>query len=553
MIESVKSFVLVCLIFIEILCSAGTLTKNQPEVKTGDGTLRGSEEKAVQGFSYYSFKGIPYAQPPVGPLRFKAPLTPKPWHGTRDATKYGAACAQFNVTFVGSEDCLFLNVFTRSLDPRANLPVMVFVHGGSFAFGAANEFFEPEFLIQHDVILVTLNYRLEVLGFLSLDIPEAPGNAGMKDQVAALKWVQQNIKQFGGNPNSVTLFGESSGAGAVTYHMLSPMSKGLFHKVIAESGNCMQDWAISQDSIGRALRAGKVLGKDTNNVNELLDFFMSLKASALTNLTEVTLTEDEMYRGVPARFVPAIESKFRGIEPFITEHPVMALTKGRINSVPLMIGYNAGEGIALVAYHIAKLDGFNRNPSYYIQKEIVNKVSEAKLKEFGDRVQKFYVGDRNMTADDGAIIRDLQTDITFAYSGHRFASLHSEYEKVYFYKFNFVTDLNVIKATLPDLEGATHGDELFYLFSNYITSKIYQNPKIKVIVDKVTKLWANFAKCGSPTPDNKLGVSWPRYTRHNKEYLNIADNFPSGRYADRERMEFWNNIYKEAGLPHIAS
>lgn len=135
---------------------------------------------------------------------------------------------------------------------------MVYIHGGAYLYGSGNDDIHgPEFLLQHDITLVTFNYRLEALGFLCLDTPEIPGNAGMKDQVAALRWVQENIEKFGSDPHNVTIFGESAGGTSVTYHLLSSMSNGLFHKVIAQSGVCISDWAQGKYGKDRALRAAK--------------------------------------------------------------------------------------------------------------------------------------------------------------------------------------------------------------------------------------------------------------------------------------------------------
>lgn len=434
-------------------------------------------------------------------FHFQAPLPSLPWKGIRDATNFGEVCTQFNTTYQGSEDCLFLNIYTRSLDPNAKIPVMVWIYGGSYYEGSG-DFFLPDFLMLHDkVMLVTFNYRLDMLGFLSLDLPEAPGNAGMKDQVAALRWIQNNIAQFGGDPNSVTLFGESSGASSVTYHMFSPMSKGLFHKVIAQSGVCIHDWAIGRDAKQRAFRAGKILGTETENVQELLEFFKGLDAKALTNLTVATLTPDEKYRGLPEQFIPVIEKEFPDVEAFITENPVKMLDEGNVvNRVPLMLGYNDGEGLIILKDHITKLDVYNNEPSYYVPREIAEVVTKDKLIEFGDRIKKFYIGDKNITKYDLSTIVDMQTDMHFSYNTHRFAHLYTKLcEKVYLYSFNLVTDLNIIKIALglTQLSGVSHADELWYLFYNYLNAKPYaEQPKLRDIVFRVTKLWVDFAKTG---------------------------------------------------------
>ncbi|XP_023937834.2 esterase B1 [Bicyclus anynana] len=547
-----KLFVTIFLLQIIGILSSRNCQHEDPIVRTKEGKVRGVIDKLVDGSTYYRFRGIPYAVPPVGDLRFKAPLPPQSWRGVRDASNFGNICSQFNQTYQGDEDCLFLNVYTKTLRRNAKTPVMVWIHGGSFSQGSGN-FFLPDFLLQHNVILVTLNYRLEVLGYLTLDTPEVPGNAGMKDQVAALRWVQNNIEKFGGDPNSVTLFGESSGAAAAVYHMFSPMSNGLFHKVIAQSGS--YDLARREGEKERAFRAGKVLGKDTDDPQELLDFFRSLEASKLTNLTFATLTDDERFRGLPAKFVANIEKKFANVQPFMDEDPTKMLVEGSINKVPLMIGYNSGEGLIMTQFHAALLDTYNNQPSYYVSKEIVDKISEEQLTDFGNRIKRFYVGDRDITKDDLATIRDMQTDIHFSYTTHRFADLYSKLSsQTYMYRFDAVTELNAIKNTLnmPNVGGVSHADELFYLFYNYLNEKPYKEQKrLRDLVFKVTKLWTDFAKTSNPTSGGVEPV-WKPYTVSGKEFYIIDEQFSHGKYADKERMEFWNKLYEEAGLPHIS-
>ncbi|XP_050342599.1 esterase FE4-like [Nymphalis io] len=544
---------LIIVVCLQISVVLSTKQHNEPIVAIKEGKVKGSSGYLVDGSAYFSFKGIPYAAPPVGNLRFKAPLPPRPWTGIRNAINFGSICTQFNVTYQGDEDCLFINVYTKSLSEEAKFPVMVFIYGGSFTQGSG-DFYLPDFLLQHDVILVTFNYRLEALGFLSLETPDVPGNAAMKDQVAALRWVQNNIAQFGGNSNSVTLFGESAGASCVSLHLLSPMSKGLFHKAIAQSGT--YDLVQASGAKERAFRAGEFLGIKTNDVQVLLDYFQNLNANALTNITAATFTPDEIYRGLPAKFLPVVEKNFPKIESFLNEEPEKLLLEGKVNRVPLMIGYNSGEGLVIVKYHVTRLDVYNKEPSYYVPREVVKKISKNQLKDFGDRIKKFYVGNRNITEKDLNIICDMQTDINFAYNTHRFAHLYTNScESTYMYRFNFDTELNVLKIALglTNLKGASHADELFYIFYNYLNERAYQSQeKLKDIVYKVTKLWTDFAKTGHPTPDNHLRAKWKPYTIKGKEYLNIENPFSLGHYADKKRMEFWDELYTEAGLPHLS-
>jgi len=217
-------------------------------VQTESGAVIGKIEKLPYGKSVHEYLGIPYAEPPVGKLRFAAPKPLKPWSGVKRATKFGASCPQPSVSYRGTEinftrsggnidDCLFLNVFVpASVKPNDKMAVMVWIHGGAFAYGTASHYPAGVLATFNDVIVVSINYRLGILGFFNIPDTDYKGNYGMLDQVLALKWVQSNIARFGGDPNRVTIFGQSAGGMSVSLHLVSPLSKGLFHRAIMQSG-----------------------------------------------------------------------------------------------------------------------------------------------------------------------------------------------------------------------------------------------------------------------------------------------------------------------------
>lgn len=401
----------------------------------------------------------------------------------------------------GDEDCLFLNVYTNTLNTDSIIPVMVFIHGGGFRSGSGDKGsgYGPEFLLQHDIVLVTFNYRLEVLGFLCLDTPEVPGNAGMKDQVAALRWVRDNIKQFGGDPNNVTLFGESAGAASVIYHMLSPMSKGLFHKAISQSGTPLADWAQGKNGLDRAFRAAKHLGKDTSNKEDLYEFLKTVPAKKFSNITIRTLTADEKVRGLPTHFCPVVEKKFDNVEAFLSEEPIETLLKGNILKLPMLLGYNNKEGL-LIPVLLKNAEFINKNPHIFVPREIVNIVTEQRVIEFGQRIKKFYFGEKEFGKETVASFLDLMTDLHFVYSTHRFAHIYSSiHEQVYMNRFCLDTDLNMAKifSGMAHVEGACHADDVFYVFHNILNKDAYESQeKLRDIVYRFTKLWTDFAKTG---------------------------------------------------------
>lgn len=402
----------------------------------------------------------------------------------------------------GDENCLFLNVYTLSLNQDSKIPVMVFIHGGAFTSGSGDveSGYGPEFLLQHDVVLVTLNYRLEVLGFLCLDTPEVPGNAGMKDQVAALRWVRNNIQQFGGDPNNVTLFGESAGAASVVYHMQSFMSRGLFHKAICQSGSPLADWTQGKDGLSRAFRVAKYLGKETKNKEELYEFLKNTPAKKFSKITIRTMTADEKFRGLPIHFAPVAEKKFDNVEPFLTEELIETLLRGNIMKIPMMLGYNNVEGLLMVADQLKKVEFINKNPHCYVPRELARVITEEKAIEFGHRIKKFYFGEKEISQHTIASFINLLSDLYFVFSTHRFAHFYSSiHEKVYMFRFCLDTDLNVVKvlSSMSHVKGACHADDLFYIFHNALNSDAYKEQKmIQDIVYRLTKLWTDFAKTG---------------------------------------------------------
>ncbi|XP_023347046.1 esterase FE4, partial [Eurytemora carolleeae] len=215
----------------------------------GLGSVNGKEDIARDGTRYYSFLGIPYLEPPLADLRFKPGVPAKPWSGVRDATKFGNKCIQFNMYGdespgepVGSEDCLFINVFTKSTSVTAKKPVIFWIHGGAFIFGGVSGF-GAKYMLEQDVVFVTVQYRLGVFGFLSTEDKNAPGNYGLHDQQAGLQWVQDHIHHFGGDKDKVNIMGCSAGGASVHYHLLSPRAAGLFNGAVSMSGSALCWWA----------------------------------------------------------------------------------------------------------------------------------------------------------------------------------------------------------------------------------------------------------------------------------------------------------------------
>ncbi|KAJ8897937.1 hypothetical protein PR048_003295 [Dryococelus australis] len=470
-------------VFVHLL-AFGFLREQDPEgtvtLTISQGTLRGKiVTSPVTGQKYYSFLGIPYAKPPLGSLRFKGPRAPESWTGVRDATAEGALCVQSGT---GSEDCLFLNVVTpevmrgileilwcRNMHKnvtklRANSsvknsgvhnscpqlpdrlssgklrPVMVWVHGGGYQTGFGSlAHYGPDYLLARDVVFVSINYRLGILGFLSLEDSDAPGNAGLKDQVAALRWVKANVHKFGGDPSSVTLFGESAGGSAVHHQVLSPLSQGLFHRAISESGAAMNPSAFFKSTRDRAFRLGKFLGLETTNSQHLVDFFRNFTADKLVASQNKGLTEEESQKPIAAAFIPTTEYSVEGEEMFLVASPWEMTKKGHFKKIPYITGVNKDEG--LLAYMGCRdstcLNGVDRDFERVLPLNLGLQKGSEQSKRIAAQVRQFYFGDKNVSTETAQNYIDLQTDAMYCYGCHYVVnhSIQHQVRNVYNYQF----------------------------------------------------------------------------------------------------------------------
>ncbi|XP_024885561.1 esterase B1-like [Temnothorax curvispinosus] len=272
------------------------MDNSRVEICVHEGKLIGIVEKGVYGDYYTAFRGIPYAKPPIGELRFKDPVPVEPWSDGRDASKHGNIAVQLNEftrKIEGDEDCLYLNVYATKIESSKKRTVMVWIHGGAFYMGSGDAFFYgPDYIVQKDVVLVTLNYRLGVLGFLNLNNKVATGNQGLKDIIMALQWVQKNISKFGGDPENVTIFGESAGGALVHCLTLSPLAKDISKKDLE---------TINSDFKKAILpRCLATLSKISITIEELKSLYFGDKAvSEETVMNYVDFISDEFFcRGI---------------------------------------------------------------------------------------------------------------------------------------------------------------------------------------------------------------------------------------------------------------
>lgn len=391
------------------------------------------------------------------------------------------------------EDCLKINVYVPA-HASGPLPVMVYIHGGAFILGSGGKLvYNPEFLVKRDVIAVTFNYRIGILGFICLGIKEAPGNAGLKDQVAALRWVQKNIAAFGGDPDNVTLFGHSAGAMSAGFLLASNVTTGLFHRVIMQSGSTLSSVSSREPGVVEAATA-KHFGYDTIDPKELFDIISKTPLSDLIKLPTIM----PILHAVNANLLtlPCVENHIPGEEAILPEIPYYNILRNPKN-IPVISGITDKEGLFLRAEETDELlMEFNENLLTFSDMQFS---SEKEAKEVHNTIKQYFFGDEDISMKTILNVSDLYGDVYFEFG----FTLESEImvnisnAPVYNYYFKYDGGRNMVKSTykMDNEKGASHGDDILYLFSAYVWPYKISGSDQKVI-DLMTTMWTNFAKYG---------------------------------------------------------
>ncbi|XP_018565293.1 venom carboxylesterase-6-like [Anoplophora glabripennis] len=553
---TVLPYILCCWYCCALQFVPSRLQNSTLQVRLPQGTVQGKlKETLNRRLQYLSFEGIPYAEPPIGKLRFKPPVPARNWDGVLNTSRTFTSCVQVIPSvlndLIESEDCLYINVFTTVKDLHACnvqvLPVMVWIYGGAFLLGSANStYFGPDLLLEEGVVVAHFSYRLASFGFLNTEDLVSPGNYGLKDQHLALRWVKDNIKHFGGDPDKITIFGESAGSASVQYQLLYPRNEGLFQGAISESGSALCIWAFQRKPRKIAFDLGVAAGIITSNSTELVEYLQSLSVEKLKSATMKTAIKHSLgiIYGIP--FAPTIEPEHP--EAFLTDKPHHLLEEGKFVKVPYIIGFNSAETFLIQpAFSLTTplLRYYDINPGILIPSGMN---AGRYTNEAGKLIKEFYLSDRPRAEN----YLEYVNDGYFYRSIIESARLFSLSAPTFMYCFSYEGILGrktLGYSRIDEYKGVVHTEEMAYIWSrSYLPEP---NPTDKLVRDRMVKMWANFAKTKSPTPHQDFlleNISWPTVSS-NMTYLDINKEMAIKQHYRNESMMFWKGLYEKYGRP----
>ncbi|XP_030752570.1 venom carboxylesterase-6-like isoform X3 [Sitophilus oryzae] len=528
--------------------------ENVPILTIPDGQLEGSIRQTVDlNKTYYAFRGIPYAQPPVGNLRFSNPVKNDPWAGVLDATNDKSSCVQAGGSdVIGQEDCLYINVYTPNLND--SLPVMVWFHGGGFIGGSSSyENFAPDYFLEQGVIYVAFNYRLGVFGFLSTNDSTASGNWGLKDQVLALQWTKENIKYFGGDPEKITIFGQSAGAASVSYMLQAPQTKGLYRAAIMQSGHSLCLWSLTRNARNTAFQLGLLLGVSASDSDELISQLRDVDASKLqgaqSNLTLTKIVLETVLAGLAFGPVTELESN----DSVVTGKSHEQISNGTFQQVPILMGFNSKEAVLLdnfvdfarQMYYIYDIAAYRIAP-YDLTTSITDRYF------VGQQIKNYYSYNSSLTNYPEAFTNIFSID-QFNRPIREAVQQFLNYVEVYFYEFSYEGELGYPDRQYPG-KGVGHAEDLHYFF---VSNNSATDDDLEVR-RKLVLMWTNFAKYLNPTPDESVdkldGVVWPANSPDTNitqgiQYLDINKLLSARLNPDQSNWNFYKEFYDQYGMP----
>ncbi|XP_075137213.1 cholinesterase-like [Leptodactylus fuscus] len=534
-----------CFVILTIL-AVYVMAEDDTIVKTRQGKVSGIKQSVISR-SVTAYLGIPYGEAPTGEKRFQKSEPRAPWHGVYKAITYGNSCYQseddnyakfsesdkWNVKNEMSEDCLNLNVWVpQTMSKPAH--VMVFIHGGAFIFGTSSSdmYVGSVLAASEDVIIVSMNYRLGVFGFLGFPgNTKAPGNAGLFDQRLALQWVHENIAAFGGNPDSITIFGHSAGGASVGYHVMSPGSHSYFNRAILQSGAPTANWAFNSHETSRMLsiQLAKLLNCPTEEDDATIACLQRADAKDIVDKQIQTVS-----RYALTFFVPVLDNDF------ITDLP-QNLVKQSIMDTDIMIGITKDDGNPFTVFGA---------PGFSIKNQSLITTEELKqgLKYYFpsadnlsvESMMLLYVDweDKKNTEKNREAMEQILRDNYFLCPSKYFANFASKAKNnLYVYEY----DHRPSDEGLPEWMGFAHGAELSILFGKPLISPQQFSTQEQIFSRRLMNIWGNFARTGNPS-DNEF--HWPQYSAKEQCYAIVkVDRIDTKQKWSSQKCQFWNSFY----------
>lgn len=531
-------------------------------VSTLSGPVRGQFLTTLfENKSYYSFKGIPYATPPKYDLRFLPPKPVVPWTEIRDCFSFGNSCLQFNpiknTEIKGDEDCLFLNIYTPNVNSTRLKAVMVYIHGGGFFFGSGDDDLQgPDFLINEGVVLVTLNYRLGVMGWMSLGTPEYSGNQGLKDQQLALRWINANIHLFGGDSTKITIFGQSAGSSSCHFHILAPGSRGLFQQAI-EMSFTFDIWSIFEK--GHHMDMMYTFAEEqkyaATNYAELISFLKTVDPELITTRFKIVqYYVDKVPVVITSKWLPVLENS-KALQPFLQKTPAeLMLMKSYNTHINVMTGFTTAESLFFNAPNClnpSTLNNLNENfqielPSMYFNR----KYNTDEYRKVAQIIRNYYFPNGTAVNANKQTIHSYEKMMTHVYEiyqiDQRVKLLARRTEgNTFYYRFGIEDQCNYYKIIqkATSLVGAAHADDICYVFNCNYRPEMYANitkgSRPYELIKLMTGLYTNFAQLGHPLPNSGLQpVKADRLM-----FLDITNSGVGiGENPCKDHIKFWNDL-----------
>ncbi|XP_014275632.1 juvenile hormone esterase [Halyomorpha halys] len=517
--------------FLLCVVALGHLVLGQiPQVTVSQGTMKGQALKSRDGRDFFSFTKIPYAKPPVGELRFKISEKADNWTDILDATQRVPYCYQPNQGISGiviQEDCLYLNIFTPNTTGK--LPVIFSIHGGGFMTGSADYFSYGRFFMDEDVVFVAPNYRLGTLGFLSLEDNSIPGNMGLKDQALALEWVYKEISAFGGDPNMITVIGESAGGVSSNLICSAPRTNGLIKGCVSQSGNNWSPWSYQKPGVPRerALNLVKAVGCDGSK-----DYLKCLQSKPIEQVSDISLLSNV---STGLSIISPILEPSSAPGALLTVWPPVAK-----KSYPWIVGMTQDDGLLFTYEYEYKMksqqeiDQFINN----FNNTVISKLNlENKVNDFQKIWERFFT--RNL--EPLRAIREFFTEYMFLYPTLK--GLSKQSGPTFFYKFNYFGGPQLpFVITVPNI-GVGHAAEMPYFFEvlpGYKVPTGWPRQEDTALSKQLVKMWVNFAR--DQTPSSNGVVQWSQFQE--KYYLDIEDQgITLGELTKyKEILDFWDSI-----------